>query len=435
MFAGTAAIDITPNRSVRMDGMIREHPSEGVHDPIFVRALALAERADPGAAFVVVSVDLCGLSEEDHAAIRRGAAQLGVAEDRVIVAATHTHSGPAAYGHFCDPEEDYAREVVAAVVEAISQSVHGMATAAVGCGIGEERTISHYRRLMADDGHVVMNWEPFPAERIVGPLGVIDPDVSVLSVTRAGNPGETLCTVFNHAGHPNVLSGDNYLISGDYPGRAVELLIERFGGNAMFLNGAQGTMDIDGLRDRDWEGRERIGNALADAVGDVVRGIVAKTDPAIRGASAGYTIPGRVITDEEWAWAEPILAETGGAYQPLADGVGDDYIAALYKRIREQRVESISVLQCCLAVDDCAFITFPGELYTEIGMRIKSESPFRHTAIIGLANGSVGYVPTRKAILEGGYAEVTRMVDAASEEIVVEQSLALLERVYRSSGD
>ena len=40
---------------------------------------------------------------------------------------------------------------------------------------GQEETISHYRRLMADDGHVVMNWEPYPPEHIVGPLGVADP--------------------------------------------------------------------------------------------------------------------------------------------------------------------------------------------------------------------------------------------------------------------
>ena len=76
------------------------------------------------------------------------------------------------------------------------------------------------------------------------------------------------------------------------------------------------------------------------------------------------------------------------------------------------------------------WLTFPGELYTEIGQHIKAHSPFPRTFIIGLANGYVGYVPTRKAIGEGGYAEDTRHVDEAAEELVIEHSLALLRSVH-----
>jgi hypothetical protein len=65
-------------------------------------------------------------------------------------------------------------------------------------------------------------------------------------------------------------------------------------------------------------------------------------------------------------------------------------------------------------------------------MRIKAESPFRHTYILGLANGCAGYVPTRKAIREGGYESETRGLDDGAEEIVVEQSLALLRSVKDS---
>ena len=84
----------------------------------------------------------------------------------------------------------------------------------------------------------------------------------------------------------------------------------------------------------------------------------------------------------------------------------------------------------CLAVGDCAFLSFPGELYTEIGQAIKAASPFKHTYILGLANGHIGYVPTRKAIHEGGYAEDTRGVDETAEEIIVQKSLDLLRQVH-----
>ena len=43
MLAGTGKIDITPQNNIWMDGMLRAHPSEGVHDALYARALVLCE--------------------------------------------------------------------------------------------------------------------------------------------------------------------------------------------------------------------------------------------------------------------------------------------------------------------------------------------------------------------------------------------------------
>jgi hypothetical protein len=351
----------------------------------------------------------------------------------MIIAASHTHSGPATLGIFSPAERDYVAELIRRVVTAVEQAARNMQPVAVGCASGREETISHYRRLLADDGHVVMNWEPYPPEHVVGPLGVIDPQVGVLKVVPADKPDELVCLLFNHAGHPCVLSGDSYVISGDYAGLAEHLLEEKFGAIALFVNGAQGTMDIDGLKDRDWAGVERTGNALAKAVADTARTIVPSKAAVVSGAVAEYSVPARKITAEEWTWAQEILQKTGGTVQPLADGVGDDYKAVLYRDIREAEGRDINIQQVCLAVNGTAFISFPGELYTEIGMDIKAHSPFTHTYVVGLANGYAGYFPTRKAIAQGGYAEDMRRVDAAAEDIVINQSLALLRKVHAST--
>ena len=129
----------------------------------------------------------------------------------------------------------------------IADAANRLQPVTVGCASGREETISHYRRLLAKDGHVVMNWEPYPADQIVGPLGVIDPEVGVLAAR--GEDSNIVGLLFNHAGHPNVMSGDSYLLSAEYPGLAERLLEAEYGGIAIFINGAQGTMDIDGLRD------------------------------------------------------------------------------------------------------------------------------------------------------------------------------------------
>ena len=429
MTAGAAKVDITPVGDVWMDGMVRSHKSVGVHDPLYARALHISPGVDPGDGFVIVSVDVCALKPEFLSVVRLAAQTVtGVPSSSIVIAATHTHSGPAAYGYFNDAETGYVDDLAEKLVAVIKDAFDGAQPAAVGCASGREDTISHYRRLLADDGRVVMNWEPYPPERIVRPLGEVDPEVGVLKVVSTD--GKPICLLFNHAGHPNVLSGDNYLISADYPGLAAKLLEDEFGGVAMFINGAQGTMDIDGLRDRDFEGMDRIGHVLQAAVSKTV-GAIEPSDQPIRCASIRYEMPSRKITEAECDWAQGILARTGGTFQPMADGVGDDYKALLYQRLRESQDRDILVEQSCIAIGDTAFISFPGELFTEIGMRIKADSPFKHTYILGLANGCVGYVPTRDAVSQGGYEVDTRPADVAAEDIVVRQSLGLLTGLHR----
>ena len=49
----------------------------------------------------------------------------------------------------------------------------------------------------------------------------------------------------------------------------------------MFVNGAQGTMDIDGMGPRDWAEMERIGAKLAAEVAAVAQGIEPHKDVTV----------------------------------------------------------------------------------------------------------------------------------------------------------
>ncbi|MCE5250365.1 neutral/alkaline non-lysosomal ceramidase N-terminal domain-containing protein [bacterium] len=431
MIAGAAKIDIIPRGNVWMDGMIRGHKSTGIHDRIFARALVLGSDDSMEHACALISVEVCGIRGSDAHLMRESIArETGIPPEHIVIAATHTHSGPATIGFFNPVEDGYIGELHEKITEVTRDAARNTGPVAVGFASGAENTISHYRRLLAEDGHVVMNWEQYPAEKIIGPLGETDSEVGIVKFADAGNPGTARCLLFNHAGHPNVLSGDNYRISGDYPGYAAHLLENEYGCTALFLNGAQGTMDIDGLRDRDTEGVERTGSALAAAVAETACRIDLSQDLRIRTGHVRYTLPPRMITADELSWAEQVIAATGGAVRTMADGVGDDYKALLFKRLHEQENRDIPAEHTCIAIGDCALISFPGELFTEIGQRIKRESPFSYTYIIGLANGEIGYVPTAKAIGEGGYAVETREVCDNAEEIIVSHCLELLNRVY-----
>lgn len=433
MKAAAAKIDITPAKNVWMEGMVREHPSEGVHDPLFARALVLADDKDISKSCVLVSADVCIIAERDADIIRETVSKkCDIPQDAIIIATTHTHSGPATIGYFSPNEPEYIKKLIEKIIRIIEQALLNLKPALVGCGCGTEITINHYRRLLADDGSVIMNWEEFPAERLLKPLGEPDTQVGVLKVVEARDPENIISVLFNFPCHPNVFSGDNYLISADFPGFAAKLLEEEFNCPAIFINGAEGTMDIDGLRDRDWEGVVRTGTALAKAVSQTTKQIECFSSDPPELLSVKYNIPKRKITADELKWAENVLAVTKNeSFEVMRDGVGDDFKAELYKKLYESKQTELEVEQICFTIANAAFITFPGEVFTEIGMEIKEKSPFEQTYFLGMINGCVGYIPTKKAISEGGYAVDTRNFDAETEDILIKNSINLLNKLKK----
>lgn len=435
MKAGTARIDVTPSYPVWMDGMIRSHKSTGIRHKLYAKTVALSSGDRPEDIFVMVSVDVCYVSSADHELICADITRrTGIPPTNIIIASIHNHSGPAIIGRFNPREEEYLSNLRALIAECVCKAVRSMSPALAGCGSGAEHTVSHYRRLLAKDGRVIMNWEPYTPDQIVGPLGEIDPEVGVLKILSADSGRKPIATLFNYACHPNVMSGDNYLLTCEYPGLAEAMLERRLGGTALFVNGAQGTMDIDGLKDRDWAGMERIAGALAEAVMQASSAIEAKAELKVRGGFSRYALPARRISPEEMAWAESVLARTKGKITPVADGVGDDYKAVHVKQLYAVQDVPHQVEQVCIIIGDTAWISFSGELFTEIGMRIKRASPFARTYIVGVANGQISYVPTREAIRQGGYEPGQRRVDESAGDIVFEQSLALLKRLHKEKA-
>ncbi len=91
--AGWAKAEITPPPGYPMAGYTRRTAlSAGVLDPLFARVLVLEAQ---GRRFAIVVADVLLLSNRWARRLRRRiASALRVAESRVIVAATHTHSGP-----------------------------------------------------------------------------------------------------------------------------------------------------------------------------------------------------------------------------------------------------------------------------------------------------------------------------------------------------
>ncbi|MBN2152402.1 MAG: hypothetical protein JW839_13200, partial [Candidatus Lokiarchaeota archaeon] len=76
-----------------------------------------------------------------------------------------------------------------------------------------------------------------------------------------------------------------------------------------------------------------------------------------------------------------------------------------------------------ITLDGIAFVGVPGELFSEIGIRIKKSSTLANVLVVGYANDYVGYIPTRENYLAGGY-ETAMMALSEDEGEVVERAAA-----------
>jgi hypothetical protein len=83
---------------------------------------------------------------------------------------------------------------------------------------------------------------------------------------------------------------------------------------------------------------------------------------------------------------------------------------------------------------EVAWVSWPGEVFVELGLSVKAGSPFNHTYNVELANGSVGYIPNKSAWPEGNYEVVSARVSEGAGELLVASALRQLSALHRGGG-
>jgi hypothetical protein len=83
---------------------------------------------------------------------------------------------------------------------------------------------------------------------------------------------------------------------------------------------------------------------------------------------------------------------------------------------------------------DVAWVSLPGEIFVELGLAIKRDSPFPNTAIAELANGAIGYIPTRRAYTQGNYEVISARCAQGSGEMLVDAAIRLLKELYAENA-
>ena len=331
--AGAAAVDVTPGPGVLLDGTIMQiGPVRGVHDPLFVRCLVL----DDGSERVAVAVaDATMISREVFDRAKRLAHErTGIPPDRMLFSATHSHSAVRAIGiGEGQADLEYLDRLARGFADAAAGAVERLAPAEIGWGAGAKPQFVHNRRwfLKSSDAlatpfgtnsdRVKMN-PPRGSDELDKPAGPVDPQVSVLSVRHAD--GRPLAVLANFGIHycGGFKSGE---VSADYFGvfaRRIAELLEAGAGEPPFVgmmtNGTSGDVS-NGFDFRKpapkkapYEWMQEVGEAVAEEVHRVVRGIEHRRDCSLAMRECEIELGVRRPDDARIAWARQVWAAAEG---------------------------------------------------------------------------------------------------------------------------
>ncbi|MCK4966325.1 hypothetical protein KAS50_04800 [bacterium] len=91
--------------------------------------------------------------------------------------------------------------------------------------------------------------------------------------------------------------------------------------------------------------------------------------------------------------------------------------------------DKISAEIQCMKIGDFVLITFPGEIFAQIGLNIKELSPYEKTFIAGYSNGSIGYAPTADAYDGEAYEDCLSKLSPEWQEIYEKKAIELIKKV------
>jgi len=353
--AGVASRAITPPKpgapgvaGAFIAGYDGNRVAEGAHDDLYARCLALRAGSAAGAGQTTVAlctVDLIGLLHSDVALIRQQVK--GLPPERLLISATHTHSGPDTIGLWgptpfksgVDPQ--YMGFLRGRVAECIAEAVKSLQPAEIRFATAQSPPKTHKNSRAAKE---------------------IDDDISVLQVRRPG--GAIVATLVNWGCHPEVLH--EHLITSDVSGYLRQEVEKGGGGTALYFQGIVGGMVTADCSAETHAEAERIGRSVGAAAlaGTQDAKWLGKLSVATRRAEVRLPVANLRFK----------LAAAGGVIPGLKPS---NAIAT------EINVVDLGRAQ---------IVTMPGEVLPALGLKMKGLLKTHHTFFFGLTSDELGYI-------------------------------------------
>jgi hypothetical protein len=281
-----------------------------------------------------------------------------------------------------------------AILDSVLGARKNLQPAKVGFGTGQAN-VNMNRRARDDQGGWMLGNNP---------EGVSDKSVSVIRFDSL--TGEPIAIVTNYGVHGTVLGPGNLQISADLPGATARFVEQHYGDKvvAPWTSGTAGDQDPIYRTGTDFRNVAALGRILGEEVVKVADTIKTSPRARIRGMQSVVTCPGKRTVQ--------------------APGPGKEY--------RYEDADPVSIRLSLLVINDIAITGVSGEVLTNIGLRLKKESPFTRTIMVTHCNGSSGYLPDDAAYEQVSYEITTaRVKQGCAEDAIVDGFLKMMGTIFQ----
>ena len=324
MKAGWGVAPIEAPAGVPMAGYSARQgrPSTGVHDPIYVKAVAFSDGVDTA---VVVGSDMLLVPTNVAEMVREEVSKkTPLTANNILFTASHTHDSVGAFMpgiiatiSFGKYDPAVPPVLAKAYTSAILDAYNSMKPAKFAHGVIDAAQYIHNRTRNAG----------------------VDPALNWMLIEKEGGDR---CFVTRFSGHPTILDDDNMEISAEYPGYLQRAVEKATGATAVYLGGAVGSMSPSAPEaPTPFAKCEALGNALAQLVLQATQAPVFTDKVEVASISIPIELPPLQMR----------LFSTKWRLSPLSR-----FITGLHK----------SGWMSCVRVGDAVFVASPGDFSGEI---------------------------------------------------------------------
>lgn len=387
---GAAKMDVTPKEPVALAGYgSRKTEFESIETKLWARAMVFGEKQPT----VIVALDNCGVPIGVTLRLAARLRKHGIARERLMVTATHTHNAPNLPGYApilwagrTTPEmdqrsADYETFAIAQMEAAVVAALKNRQPMRLEWAKGRAAFGGNRRRLQNG------RWAGFGFQR----TGPVDHSVPVLAARDAG--GTVRAIWANYACHCTTLGSRN-AINGDWAGYASAAIEQEFT-NAVSLITIGCGADVGPQPTGQLEYSQRHGEALANEVRRLLSRPNKPLNQAPSVASKQIKLPLEAPASRE-QWEE--RAKQPGFSGQLAK-------AMLAKLDTEGSIpdEVDYPISAWTFGDDLAMVFLAGEVVVDYAVRLDRELDWTRLWYHAWANDMPSYIPSRRVLSEGGY--------------------------------
>lgn len=410
MRCGAARVDITPvvgselwNKGIYLSGYVaRSGAATGVLQPVYARAMILQSGAQSA---VIVSLEIMDLSPVHATALRgRISRELAVDAGAVSICSTHTHYAPAVFPLVeCGAvSPEYLAWLDERIIEAVRQAMTNMKPAHLSVGWAPLDIACNRRAAVRGDRG--------------GADGMSPRDTQVRALSVKDDTGRLVAVLFHYACHPVSMRSEFNEVYGDFPGVAASLIEQSYEASvAIFINGCAGDINPQQQYCQAPERTRRAGQLMADAVASAVDAGSALGQKAQ--LQVGFhTIELPTAPPDSQAWEKELASVRGecAKVEPAKDALKlrmlsahKNFLQYRLDEVREGRYPAtIAARVQIIRIGALNLIAMSGEVLYEIGQSIIEGYDAKLFWPVAYANGTIGYVSTRRAYGEGGYEPV-----------------------------